>query len=89
MKVSKINLGVYEDDTRKITIQYAGENIYVMHQDLVTLEEYGVEYSWDAFIKTYKFMEMFFTELVTRDREVAKRLYNTVKIKNTIKYGNV
>ena len=85
----KINLGIYEDETRKMTIQYAEDSFYIMHQDYESLEEYAVEYSFDAFIKTFKFMDKFFTELVLNDKEVAKKLFGTVKIKSKIQYGNV
>ena len=74
MGKKKINLGMYSDDTRKMFIQYEGDKFYVMHQDLEGMNEVATEYSFESFIKTYKFMKYFFEELCLNEKEVVSKL---------------
>ena len=84
----KINLGLYSDDNRKITVQYEGETFYVMHQDLEGMNEVATEYSFEAFIKTYKFMKYFFEELCLNEKEVLLKLSKMKKFnsKTSLRY---
>lgn len=76
----KINLGVYSDETRKMFLQYEGDKIYLMQQDMEGLEETGTEYSFEAFIRTYRFMDRFFNELCLNDKEALLKLSKINKI---------
>lgn len=86
---TKINLASYSDAQRKIYIQYIDEKFFVMFQDVNEMNEYAVEYSFEAFIRTFNVMDEFFKELALNDKEVVLKLTKMDKLNSKIKYSYV
>lgn len=85
----KINFGKYQDEKRKLFIQYDNDDFYIMHQDIDDMNEIAVRYSFEAFVKTFNFMNVFFEELALNNKEVVLKLSKLSRTKNKIEYGYV
>ena len=75
----QINTVHYSDDIREMYVQYLDGKFYVLNQDKEKLEEYAVEYSFEAFIRSFNVMESFFKELALNNKEVRLKLAETSK----------
>ena len=70
-----INIGISENQDRKITIQYADKKFYVLHESLKQdIEPFITEYTFDGFIGTLNLMKTFMEEICLNDKDAFKQL---------------